>query len=331
MSFSPARIAVLLLPSFNALATMALVDPLRAANYIDGRRLYEWDFLSSDDQLLTASNASCFRPNPLNESIRYQYVFVSSSWAPETHGDPKLYNWLRKCERAGAIIGGIDTGAFVLGFAGLLKGYAATVHYEHLVSFKELFPDTRVVDSLFVSDRTRLTCCGGIACSDVALSIVLRDYGYDLANAAARYMFHGRLRSGGTRQTGSPTEPIGYTVPATLRAAIDTMEQNCESPLTLASIAQRIGLSLRNMERLFKTYTGLSPVQYYANVRLDRARGMVTQTDMKIVAIAAACGFSSPEYLARLYKKRFGLQARKDRQEGRIPHQFRLHPSHATR
>jgi len=109
------------------------------------------------------------------------------------------------------------------------------------------------------------------------------------------------------------------------------MEQNCESPLTLGSIAQRIGLSLRNMERLFKTYTGLSPVQYYANVRLDRARGMVTQTDMKIVAIAAACGFSSPEYLARLYKKRFGLQARKDRQEGRIPYQFRLHPAHATR
>jgi transcriptional regulator GlxA family with amidase domain len=325
-----ARIGILLLPPFNALATMALVDPLRAANYIDGRRLYEWDFLSFDGNLLTASNAACFAPTPLNENAHYQYVFVSASWTPEAHGDPKLYSWLRKCEREGAIIGGIDTGSFVLGFAGLLMGYAATVHYEHLASFEELFPDTKVIDSIFVSDRSRLTCCGGIACSDMALSMVLQDHGIDLANAAARYIFHGPLRASDTLQTGSHTEPIGYTVPSALKAAIDVMERNCESCLSLGSVAKQARLSLRSMERIFRAQTGLSAVQYYMNVRLDRARAMVTQTDMKIVAIAAACGFSSPEYMARLYKRRFGIQARQDRREGRIPFHFRLHPAHAA-
>jgi transcriptional regulator GlxA family with amidase domain len=331
MRSPPARIGILLLPSFNALATMALVDPFRAANYIEGRQLYDWDFLSCNGNLLTASNTAHFTPTPLDESVRYQFIFVSASWTPEVHGNPRLYAWLRKCEREGAIIGGIDTGAFVLGFAGLLKGYAATVHYEHLASFEELFPDTKVVDSIFVSDRSRLTCCGGIACSDMALSIVLRDHGYDLANAAALYIFHGRLRAGDISQTGSHIEPIGYAVPPALKAAIDVMERNCESPLTLSSIAQQARLSLRSMERVFKTRTGLSAVQYYTNVRLDRARAMVTQTDMKIVAIAAACGFSSPEYMARLYKRRFGIQARQDRREGRIPFHFRLHPTHAGR
>ena len=106
------------------------------------------------------------------------------------------------------------------------------------------------------------------------------------------------------------------------------MEHNLENPLPLSAIAKEVSLSQRQLERLFRAHTGVTPVQYYMEQRLDQARGMVTQTDMPLLNVAVACGFSSQEYFARAYKRRFGLQPSKDRHEGRIPFQFRAFPSH---
>ncbi|MEM8651876.1 MAG: helix-turn-helix domain-containing protein, partial [Pseudomonadota bacterium] len=81
--------------------------------------------------------------------------------------------------------------------------------------------------------------------------------------------------------------------------------------------------------RLFKKHTGVSPVRYYLDVRLDRARGLITQTELPILNVAVACGFSTNAQFSRTYKKRFGIAPSRDRIEGRVPFQFRSFPSHA--
>ena len=324
------RIGLLLLPSFNAMATMAFLDPFRAANYLTGDPTYRWDMITLKGGAISASNGLQVADTMSITQVRHAYdlVIVCSSWTPEAYRDRRLLGWLRQCARQGAVMGGIDTGAFLLAFAGLLDGRSVTVHYEHIAAFKELFPDIAISDRLYTIDGNRISCCGGSAASDLALEIIRLGPGLTMANAAARYIFHDRLRTAAEGQLPLYHEPVGYNAPRKLREAIAAMEQDLETPRSLSAIAQDVDLSQRQLERLFKVHTGITPVQYYLEIRLDRARGMVTQTDLSMLEIAVACGFSSQEYFARTYKTRFGLPPSKDRREGRIPFQFRSFPSH---
>ena len=327
------RLAVLLHPSFNALATMAFLDPFRAANYLSANRLYEWEFLSLDETDMTASNGLSIggTMSVHRAGTEYDFAFVSASWTPERHRSKGVSDWLRRCDKNGVVLGGIDTGAFILAYAGLLSGRQATVHYEHIAAMRELFRDIEVLDALYVLDGPRLTCCGGMASADLALEIIRLQHGVDLANASARYIFHDRLRSRSEEQGPRHHEPVGYSVPEKLRQAIVLMESTLERPLSLPAVARKTGLSSRHMERLFRRHTGVSPVKYYLDVRLDRARSMITQTDLSVLEVSVACGFSTPEYFARCYKKRFGIPPTKDRVEGRIPFQFRSFPAQESR
>ncbi len=324
-------IGMLVLPGFNSMAAHAFVDPFRAANYLRGATIYQWPFLSLDGGDVTASNGlTISETNAIADSgPAPDFLVINASWTPERFREKGLQNWLRRLARSGVVMCGIDTGAFVLAYAGLLQGYRAATHYEHIAAFRELFPDCPMDESLFVFDRDRLTCCGGAAAADMALEIIRLQQGLEMANAAGRYIFHERLRPGSEGQLPTTREPVGYSAPARLRDAIILMERNLEQPLKIGELVDRLGLSQRQLERLFREHTGVSPIRYYVDVRLDRARGLVTQTELPIVDIAAACGFGSAVQFTRTYKRRFGLPPSKDRIEGRVPFQFRSFPSHA--
>jgi AraC family carnitine catabolism transcriptional activator len=321
----PITIAMLLLPAFNGMAANAFIDPFRVANYLSGQRLYEWAFLSVEGGTVTASNGMSITDTPPFAECdqAFDFVVVNSSWAPEKFGQLPMRTWLRKKMKQGSVLVGIDTGAFVLAYAGLMRGYRAVVHDEHITSFQELFPRVKVEPVLFVMDRNRLSCSGGLAAVDLALEILRTQQSLDLANDAANYIFKERQRSGEEKQTIRSYEPVGYSIPEALREAIILMERNLEEPLRLSEIAHYAGLSQRQLERLFHKYTGMTPVRYYINARLDRARGLVTQTELSMAEIASACGFNHAEQFTRAYKQYFEITPSKDRVDGRIPFQFR--------
>ncbi len=324
-------IGMLLLPGFNSLAANAIVDPFRAANYLHGTPLYRWDWLAPTSSNVVASNGLSIENSSIysDHPDKYDYVVVNASWTPEQYKIPLLLDWLINQSRRGSNLIGVDTGAFLFGYAGLLDGYRVTVHYEHMAAFSELFPKVELSEALYTFDRDRLSCCGGHAATDLALEVIRLNHSLDLANASARYIFHDRLRSPGENQLSGNMEPVGHAAPAHVREAILLMERNLEEPLDQPEIAQAIGISQRQLERVFKHHTGITPVKYYADVRLDRARGLLTQTEMSIVEIAAACGYRSAENFSRTYRKRFNLSPTQDRSEGRVPFHFRSFPSHA--
>ena len=184
-------------------------------------------------------------------------------------------------------------------------------------------------EEMFIVDGDRLTCCGGLAASDLALEIIRLQQGIELANASGRYIFHERLRDGDEGQLPGHQEPVGYAVPEKLREAIILMERNLEAPLQIGVIAKQVGVSQRQLDRMFNKHTGVSPVRYYLDVRLDRARGLITQTELPILTVAIACGFGSNAQFSRTYKNRFQISPSQDRVDGRVPFQFRSFPSHA--
>lgn len=327
---SALRLLVIVTPNFNLAATVGFLDPFRASNYLDGSILFQWDLASAAGGDVIASNGISVRTRALRE-VRNQpqdVVIVSSSWAPESHNGAPLHGALLRWAREGATLGAIDTGAFILAEAGLLKGRRATTHYEHIDSLRELYADTETSEDIFVYDGNRISCCGGSASTDFALHVIRSMHGDSLANAAARYLFHQSLRPQGTSQNPGSVEPLGSTAPHALKQAIKLMEENLEDALSIPQICKRIRLSQRQLDRLFARFVRKSPVLYYRDIRLDRARGLVTQTDMRLSEIAVASGFSSQAHFSRAYRERFGLAPRTDRVEGRVPFEFRAWPMH---
>jgi AraC family carnitine catabolism transcriptional activator len=326
----PIKLLIIVTPNFNLTATVGFLDPFRAANYLDGSTLFRWEIASASGGEVIASNGMSVRTTLLRvvQAQHQDIVILSSSWAPESYNSVPLHGALHRWARVGTTLGSLDTGAFILAEAGLLKGKRATVHYEHIDSLKELYPDIETSEDMFVFDGKRITCCGGNASMDFALHMIRSMHGDSLANASARYLFHQTLRPQGTSQNPGPVEPLGSTVPKAVKLAIKLMEEHLEDALSIPQICKRIRVSQRNLTRLFAQFVRKSPVLYYRDIRLDRARSLVTQTDMQLSEIAVASGFSSQTHFSRAYRERFGLAPRTDRIEGRVPFEFRAWPMH---
>jgi len=189
-----------------------------------------------------------------------------------------------------------------------------------------MFPGTYLSKALCVFDGQRITCRGGSAAVDFALHIIRGLKGDALANAAARYLFHQSVCPPGTLQNPALLEPMGSAAPSPVRRAIALMEQHLEEPLSIAQICARTRISHRQINRLFAAHVKKAPALYYRDIRLDRARGLATQTQMPMSQVALASGFASQVHFSRAYRARFGLPPRRDRVEGRVPFEFRAWP-----
>ncbi len=326
--FHQHEIVVFVTPHFNVSATMSFIDPFRASNYLTGANGFSWSFVSQSGGNIEASNGLVVATKPLDEFLDRKpwLVVVSSSWTPERYTSRKLRTSLQKWERTGAIVGGLDTGGIILADAGMLKGKTATVHYEHIDAFIELATETTVSENMIVLDDRIFTCCGGTASTDAGLRFVHAVAGENIANAAARYLFHHDVRREDQSQNPKVVEPMGYVTSGLVRAAIDMMEAHLEKTLSIPDIAASLDISQRQLSRLFRQYVQKSPLEYYRDIRLDRARGLVTQTELKFSEVAAASGFNSQVHFCRAYRQRFGLSPSADRIAGRVPFEFRAWP-----
>lgn len=321
-------IVVLVSPHFNISATTSFVDPFRIANYLSGSSRFSWTYASDVGGPIESSSGLAVETVPLLNVINRTpwLVLVSTSWTPERHVTPQFTVALQKWDAGGTIIGGLDTGGIVLAQAGLLMGKTATVHYEHIDAFAEIARDTTVSENTFITDGRIFTCSGGTAATDLGLRFVHSVSGESIANASARYLFHHTVRGEGQSQNPKDMEPLGYVTSSIVREAIDLMEAHLETTLSIPSISERLGVSQRQLSRLFRQYVQKSPIEYYRDIRLDRARGLVTQTELKFSEIAQASGFNGQVHFSRAYRNRFGLTPTADRVEGRVPFEFRAWP-----
>src|ERR1041384_3686485 len=175
---APQTLGFLLLPQFSMMAFVSAVEPLRVANRLAGRALYRWEIVSRDGQSVEASNGmSLVAGRAVDDAPLYPMMVICAGFEPERHYDRRIKSWLLKLNGAGADLGAMDTGSFILARAGMLDGYRATTHWESLDSFRERFPKVEVESGLFVIDRHRFTCAGGTAALDMMLHLIALRHG----------------------------------------------------------------------------------------------------------------------------------------------------------
>jgi len=309
----PHRIGFILVPNFSLIAFAGAIETLRLANRSSGENLYRYLVFTVDGAPVRASNGVEITPDGgLNEASSLDTVMVCSGADVQRYSNKSVDSYLRRMARSGADIGAICTGSYILARVGLLDGYRCTIHWENLAGFIEEFPLIEIANELFEIDRNRFTCSGGTAAIDLMLNLVGRQHGHNLAAAIADQCMHDRIRDQHDRQRMSLPARLGVRHPKLL-SVIELMEQNLEEPLTRTDLAQNAGLSTRQLERLFRKYLVRSPARYYLELRLDRARLLLLQTNMSIIDVALACGFVSASHFSKCYRDFFGRTPRKER------------------
>nr|WP_287261467.1 GlxA family transcriptional regulator [Thioclava sp.] len=287
------------------MAFASAIEPLRLANQVSGRMLYSWKLASEDGADVACSNGTVFRTDiGLEELGRDTMVLVCGGIDVVEAVTKPVLSWLRREARRGSVMGGLCTGSYALAKAGLLDGKRATIHWENTDSFTEDFPDVELTKGVFVIDGNRVTTAGGTASIDLMLRLIARDHGEELANTVADQLIHSTIRTDRDTQRLSIPTRIGVRHPK-LAQVIGRMETNIEDPISPAQLATEVGMSARQLERLFRRYLNRSPKRYYMELRLQKARNLLMQTEMSVINVAMACGFASPSHFSKCYRAHY--------------------------
>ncbi len=301
----PRRFVFVLLPNFTLLSFAASIEALRVANRMAGARLYEWTVTGEGGDTITCSAGTEFKLDcDLPELRRDDVIILCGGLDVQNATSKRLLNWLRREARHGLKIGAVCTASYALAAAGLLDGKRATIHWENHDSFSEVFENINLTKSVYVLDGNRFTAAGGTSAIDLMLKLIADEHGPELANSVADQLVYSSIRTDQDTQRLSVPTRIGVRHPK-LAQVIRMMETHIEDPISPAILAQDVGMSTRQLERLFRRYLSRSPKRYYMELRLQKARNLLMQTDMSVINVALACGFTSPSHFSKCYRAHY--------------------------
>lgn len=313
-------IVFFLVPNFSMIAFATAIEPLRIANRMLGYEAYRWRLASADGKPVTASSDIEFSVNTsLDDERRHligenrpSMVFVCAGVNVESYQNKSTLAWLRESYNRGISVGGLCTGAHILATAGLLSGKRCAIHWENLPGFSETFPKAEVYADLFEIDSNLYTCAGGTAALDMMLKLIGDDFDENLVNSICEQALTDRVRKPHDRQRLPLRARLGVQNSKVL-SIIEMMEGCLTEPLSLLDVAGNVGLSRRQIERLFRQEMGRSPARYYLEIRLDRARHLLIQSSMPVVEVAVACGFVSASHFSKCYRELYGRSPQQER------------------
>ncbi len=299
-------------PNYSMIAFISAVEVLRMANMIGGEELYKWSIFTLDGDPVKASNGFTIPANGDIKSANVDALFVCGGVNIENIWSRELMKTLHSFADKKIILGSLCTGTYLLARAKLLDGYRCTIHWENSASLYEEFPQVILSDSLYEIDRDRYTCAGGSAPLDMFLHLIREMSGQHLAATISEQFMCERIRGNNDRQRIPLKAQIGTGHPK-LTEAVSLMETNIEEPISLNELSQHIGISRRQLERLFQKYLSNVPTRYYLRIRLTKARQLLLQTNKPIVDISLACGFVSTPHFSKCYKEMFNIPPSEDR------------------
>jgi len=301
----PFRIGFLLIDGFALMSYASASEPLRAANLLADKPLYDVQNISISGGRAQSSGVGSVRTlAQIGEQVDFDIVFVCAGPNPQEFRDKRVLQWLRHLARRGVMLGGVSGGPVILATAGLMEGYRMTVHWEHAPSLVEISPSLQLEKSIFVVDRDRYTCAGGIAPLDMMHELIASHHGQEFATSVSDWFMHTDIRASGQPQRAGYVARYGTTSAPVIRA-IEAMENHIDAPLDLNRIAEFCGVGPRQLNRLFRDKMGIGTMAFYRDLRLEKAKNLLSQSPLSITEIALATGFCSSAHFAKSFRSKF--------------------------
>jgi transcriptional regulator GlxA family with amidase domain len=312
------RIGFLVFPGFPMACLTSMIEPFRAANEIIGRDLFVWTLVSEDGSRVEASAKVWFEPDmALGDVDALDQLFLlsgpSSQFANPVSSDGKI----RKLARHGVLMGAVSGGVFPLARTGLLEGHTTSVHWCYAAAFAAEFPRLRATEDVIMIDRQRVTASGAAAAFDLALNQIEKAIGHGVATEVACWFQHPMMRGQGVTQR-KPTfaaESTSDMLPEIVRDAIGIFGSHIEDPINIADVAEMVGVSVRQLERMFHKSTGNTPLGYYKTLRMHQARQLLLYGKDSMIEVALAVGYASSSAMAKNYRDVFGIHPSEDRKK----------------
>ena len=317
-SESPTRFGFLLLNNFTLISLSSAVEPLRMANRIRRQNYYAWKTISETGDPVFASDGLSVNVDVGIEDVTsmndLDVVIICGGIRVERNSSKPLSRWLKAVNHNGIGLGAICTGSYILAEAGLLDGYRCSIHWENMAAMTDLFPNVAVSRSVFTIDRNRYTSSGGTTPVDMMLHLITAQCGADISAGVAEQFIYERIRRADDQQRVPLKHVIGHQS-GKLVMAVELMEANIKEPISQEDLASYVGLSRRQLQRLFQRYLMCAPSRYYLQLRVQRARELLRQTGMSLVEISALAGFVSTSHFSKSYKAFYGHSPSAERQQ----------------
>ncbi|MPV86079.1 GlxA family transcriptional regulator [Ostreibacterium oceani] len=306
MEKTPKQVAFLMLENFSMMAFSSTIEPMRAANRLYGRDLFQWQLFSVDGGPVTASNQIQLTVDGAMAAIKRPDLIVLCSGLDVQHIDYKAISkilWPFASNESVSIVG-VCTAPYILAKCGLLDRSRCTIHWENLASFREEMPALLVTNNIYEIDGNRMTCSGGTAPIDMMLELIRQSFDQDLMLAVADQFMHERARPADESQKMAE-HVLTSRQSSKLAEAIQIMQNHIDDPLSTNEVAEIADVSLRQLERLFKKYKNTTPQRYYLFLRLQQARRLLLQTSLSVLQVTIATGFSSQSHFTKCYRDLF--------------------------
>lgn len=304
---SPLQVTVLVLAEASILCVASTIDPLRAANRISGKTVFNWKLVSlTGEPPVTTSGLPIAVQGKFVPSEKTDLLIIIGGFGTKSQGAAALLAALRQASRSARMYGGIEAGTWLLGRAGLLNGRKATTHWEDMEDFIATFPEADIRPDRYIIDGPVFTAGGASPAFDLMLHLIRTRLGIATALDVASVFIYDQIRSASDAQ---PLVSLGKLEGYDLRLvrAIRAMEAHIDRPLTIATIAKRSGISVRMLEKIFFQSIHETPGSYYLRLRLYAARRLVIDTALPMAEIASRTGFTSAAGFSRAFAKLFTL------------------------
>jgi transcriptional regulator GlxA family with amidase domain len=296
------RIGFTLLPGFQVMS-FAVISVFEFANREIGEQVYDVHLLSETGGSIRSSSGISVATEPFDDR-NFDTLMVGGS-AVAGSLTPGVIKFLRQALQRSRRIASTCTGAFVLAEAGLLDGRRATTHWHRARELQARFPKVKVEeDRIFIIDGPVWTSAGMTAGIDLALAMIEKDFGADVARAVARHLVVYHRRAGGQSQFSALLELAPKS--DRIQRALAYAKRNLATPLTVRQLAEAAHLSPRQFSRAFHAETGQSPAKAVENLRLEAARLMMEQSRHPIEVIARQTGFADRDRMRRAFLRAFG-------------------------
>ena len=308
------RIGLVPMPGFAFMSYASISEPLRAANLLSGQLLYDVRHYAAESYVPSSGAGGIFDCQPYSDEEPPDLLMVIAGGDPFAAKDDFLMDWLARLAGKGVRLGGVSGGPVILARAGVMSGRRMTVHWEHAAELSERFPDLIIERRLYIMDRDRVTCGGGVAPMDFAHALLHERHGAAFARLVSDWFLHTDIRAATAPQrTGSIADEEIRS--RHLPQVISAMQDHIADPLSLSQLALMAEISTRQLNRLFQETFRVSAMAYYRTMRLEVVRRLLRNSTMSLIEIAEATGFTSTSHLSAAYSAHFDIRPSRDRGE----------------
>ncbi|KAA0012895.1 GlxA family transcriptional regulator [Billgrantia pellis] len=304
------RVAFLLLENFSMMAFTGAVDALVTANLMRPSTIYEVLVVGNDGDTVLSDlgieiSVDC-QLSQLDEK-QLDILILCGGLRVPPRTSAAIRSKLRVAGNAGVMLGGLWNGAYFLAEAGLLDGYECAYYPDGRALMMEEFPHVMISNRSFVLDRDRVSCAGASSSLNMMLEIVKNDCGEEFVSAIEEVLSCDKMAE--VIDVSVCSIDRNPTLPEPLKISLQLMRNNIEEPLSIMEISECVGISRRQLERLFCHHVDASPSRYYLELRLTHARQLLQQTNKPIAEIAVATGFVSISHFRRCFHQLFDISA----------------------